>query len=150
MSTETHRLSIAEVFATVPGPDRSRNALALVAGVLPFAAVGVVAAPLGGPVAALLAGFATGAYYGGLYARAVGGPIWNLILPGLVAAVVLAIPAIPPGSDTLSEWLAPLSAYLTVALVVTFWHRRLGDSQEDWAATNFPAPYRDLLGVNEE
>lgn len=149
MSTGMAGFSIADAFATFPRHSKLENALALAAGALTFTGTGMANAPLGDPVTALIASFATGAYYGILYARAVGGPIWNLVLPGIVAALVLATPTIPPGSDTLSEWLAPLGAYLTVVLVMALWHRHLGDSRETWAATNFPAPYRDLLRVTD-
>lgn len=145
MTYETSAVDLRGVFATFPGRGRPANALALVGGFVPAVLGFVVAATLGTPVAAAVAGILTGAFYGVLYTRAVGGPMWDLVMPGLVVAVVHSA-MLAPGAGSLASWVGPLAAYSSVAAVVALWHRHLGDGHADWAAANFPEPYRVLLG----
>lgn len=141
-------LDLKEVFATFRTHRTVVHVFALLAGFVVCSTVAVVVAPFGGSLGTVAAAsITTGAYYGILYTRGLGGPVWDVTLPGLVTAVALRIgPARPPGGFTgVGEWMSAITAYGTIAITIWLWHRHLGGNQHAWAATNYPPVFTQFL-----
>lgn len=142
-------LHIRDVFSTFRPRRTPVHALSLATGLAVCLATSTIVGAVIGPLATItVASATTGAYFGVLYASALGGPMWDIALPGLVVSVVLRLP--PAGvADSLSggaAWVSALCAYGTVGLAVWAWHRHLGDDRADWARSHLPASFLRFLG----